>query len=134
VWVLGTEVAHNIKVTGTTGYTIIGNKGCIFDPHVGNNIKVSDSHNVLICQESVDNNIKVTRNDGRITVRDSSAAHANILVRNNYKFNPNSHDVIHHKRPGRIRVLDCAAKEHIFVKHNHGRGLYARGNTPAVNS
>lgn len=81
-----TNVGHNIQVNGATGNVFIGNKtGCKYDPVVGNNVHVTNSHNVLICYVTADNNIMVTRNDGKVTVRDSVAGN-NLMVSHNKPF------------------------------------------------
>jgi len=130
VYVYDTTVKHNIKVVGTTGDTVIGNEGCKFDPAVGNNIMVRDSHNVLICYEHVRNNIKVSTSDGKITVRDSQADHSNIMVSRNLPYV--SDGPAHHRYPGAVRLLRNTAKEHIVAAHNSGRRIIQAGNSPAV--
>lgn len=134
VYVYDTTVKHNIHLRDVTRNVVIGTEGCKYDPPVGNNVQVTDSHNVLICFTHADNNIKVMRNDGKITVSHSQADHANIMVQNNLAYRPLPGDNTGHKRPGWIRVFGCTAKEHITIKNNHGRHVHAWANTPVANS
>jgi hypothetical protein len=116
VVLLNTEFAHNVRVYGATGQTTIGIAGCRQDPPIGNNIRVTDSHNVLICQMTVDNNITVKRNDGRITVRQSSAGN-NVFVDRNKRYNPKAGDGTH-RAAGDIRLFGVHADNHVFVRLN----------------
>ena len=131
VLIYDTEVAHNIHVMRSIGDVVIGVKGCGYDPHAGNNIMVQKSHNVLICQETVDNNIQVKGNDGKITIRDSSAGN-NIQVMNNKKYTVYDTDKpTKHRKPGAIRVLDSTYGNHLMIKHNANRLVIAKRNTQA---
>lgn len=112
--VIQTDVARNINVHGATGSVVVGPAGCRFDPAVGNNLSVTDSHNVLVCLATVRNNIKVTRNDGRVTLRDSAAG--NIRADRNLAFVADG--PIAHGDPGAIRLLRLQAAKHISAKHN----------------
>lgn len=114
--------AHNIMIDGATGNVVIGNEGCRFDPYVGNNIKVTDSHNVLVCQMAVDNNIRVTGNDGRVTVRESVACN-NVTVSRNLPYAGKAAD---HRNPGTIRLIDVLAARHVFTRANSGREVVER--------
>lgn len=113
--IVHTEVAHNIQAMGVTGLVMVGPKGCGYDPRVGNNVHVSKSHNVLICQVSADNNIMVSTSDGRITVRDSSAVH-NVKVNRNLAYVSDGHDT-DHANPGTIRLINVTG-HHVTTKHN----------------
>jgi hypothetical protein len=129
VKVIDTEVTRNLMVRGATGTVHIGPAGCRYDPMVGNNVIVRNSHNVLICFTSVDNNIMVRNNDGRITVRDSSAGN-NIMVNRNlaYVADPGGPT---HVRAGAIRLLRLQADNHIVARGNDAtREVVARSNTP----
>ena len=110
-----TTVGHNIQVNGATGNVFIGNKsGCRYDPVVGNNVHVTNSHNVLICYVTADNNIMVTRNDGKVTVRDSVAGN-NLMVKNQKAFVSDGKDS--HKNPDYVRILDSQYGNHLFANN-----------------
>lgn len=79
---IDTPVGHNLMVDGASDHVTIGTQGCVVDPHVGNNIKVTDSNDVAICQMSVDNNMMVTGNTGRVMVRDNLVCQNIRVVRN----------------------------------------------------
>lgn len=132
VKILDTPVARNIQIHGATHDVIIGNRGCRFDPTVGNNIKVLNSHNVAICWMTVDNNIKVSGNDGRIALFHNKAGN-NISITNNLAYNPNPGDGTH-KNIDSIRVRHNRADGHITVRNNAGRPLKASDNVPAIRS
>ena len=120
-----TAVGHNIQAMGVTGTVHIGPADCGYDPPVGNNVMVKDSHNVLICAVSAGNNIKVTGNDGKITVRDSWAGN-NIDVSRNL---PYVEDAVPsgHLNPDWIRVIRNKAGNHITAKGN-ARPVVMRAN------
>ena len=128
VVVLNTEVKRNIHIRGAERRVKIGVPSCRFDPPVGNNIKVTRSHNVLICFMTVRNNIMVTRNDGRITLLNNDVGRK-IQVTNNLPFNHKRGDG-HHRRIAAIRLFDNVAGNHIFETRNPRRGLIASGNSP----
>lgn len=131
VRIYGTEVTRNLMVRGATGTVHIGPKGCRYDPVVGNNVIVRNSHNVLICFTSVDNNIMVRNNDGRITLRDSSAGN-NIMVNRNLAYAPKAGDPATSKAAA-IRLLRLEADNHLVARDNHtSRDVIARANTPAA--
>jgi hypothetical protein len=126
--VVHTDVGRNIQANGVTGTVLIGPPGCKFDPMVGNNVHVMKSHNVLLCEVTAKNNILVTGNDGRISVRDSVAGN-NIHVDRNLAWVKDG--PAHHNRPGAIRLLRDSAGNHIHVFHNDpSRLLILKGNTP----
>lgn len=123
-----TDVGRNIMADGVTGTVFIGPEGCKYDPTVGNNIHVMKSHNVLICRVAVRNNIMVTGNDGRISVRDSTAGN-NIHVDRNLRCVSDGH--VAHSQPCAIRLLRDTADNHIHVFHNDPtRLVILRDNTP----
>jgi|GEM_PF-7068158 len=128
VYIINTEVQRNIHIRRATRTVKIGTAGCKADPPVGNNLKVTRSHNVVICFMTVDNNIRITRNDGRITLRDSVAGQ-NIQVVNNLAYNRKPGDG-RHRKINAIRLFDNEAGRHIVVKRNAGRPLILRGNSP----
>ena len=82
VRIIRTRVGHNVNVRNVTGTVIIGSADCEIDPFVGNNLKVRDSNNVAVCQMTVDNNIVLIGNTGRMMVRDNTACNS-IRVKNN---------------------------------------------------
>lgn len=129
VKVLDTPVKHNLMIVGATGDVKVGNRvGCRYDPVVGNNVVVRNSHNVLLCQLSLGNNLTVRGNDGKITVREN-------VVDNNLRVNRNDKYVADgpskHRRPGAIRVLRNEAGNHIRLQRNDdSRELILRNNSP----
>jgi len=127
--IINTNVGRNIFIQDATGDVRIGVAGCGFDPTVGNNIKVFDSHNVAICWMTVNNNIMVTGNDGRIQLRDNTAGN-NIRVTNNLPLNLLPTDNPNHGNADAIRLFNNVAGNHIFVRDNSGRPLFAADNTP----
>ena len=129
VYVINTRVDRNIHIKGATRDVKIGPRHCRFDPTVGNNILVSRSHNVAICFTTVNDNISVTRNDGRIMLRDDKAG-SNIRVVGNWAYRHQSGDG-QHPQIGAIRLRDNTAGRHITVRRNHGRALIMAGNAPA---
>jgi hypothetical protein len=126
--IVHTDVGRNIQAQGVTGTVLIGPRGCKFDPIVGNNVHVNASHNVLICSVTTKNNILVTDNDGRISVRDSVAGNNIHVDRNRAWVKDGS---VGHNRPGAIRLLRDTAGNHIHVFHNDdSRILILKGNSP----
>jgi len=128
VYIIDTEVQRNIKIRGATKNVVIGTEDCRFDPPVGNNVQVMWSHNVAICMMTVDNNITVSRNDGRIMVRDNIVGN-NIRVTRNYEYDPLPGEG-EHPLSEAIRVRGNTAGSHIFVRHNQDRPLILKNNTP----
>lgn len=128
VFIVNTRVDRNINLRGVTRNVKIGPGDCKVDPIVGNNIRVTRSHNVLICLMSVHNNITVTRNDGRITLTANTAGQ-NISVNDNLAY----HHLVgdgHHRKIAAIRVRHNVAGRHIKVTGNEDRPLILRHNTP----
>jgi hypothetical protein len=126
--IVHSAVARNIQAMGVTGTVLIGPTGCRFDPLVGNNVHVTKSHNVLICFVTTRNNILVTDNDGRISVRDSVAGN-NIHVDRNRAWVKDG--PVGHNRPGAIRLLRDTADNHVHVFHNDdSRVLILKNNSP----
>ena len=128
VYIVNTQVDRNINLRLVTHTVKIGPGRCRIDPIVGNNIRVTRSHNVLICLMSVDNNVTVTRNDGRITLT-SNTADNNISVNNNLAYHHLASDGSH-PRIAAIRVRHNVAGRHIKVTGNEDRPLIIRHNTP----
>lgn len=126
VW--NTEVVRGTLVKGATGTVHIGVRHCNFDPEVGNNVKVKNSHNVLICYVTAGNNIEVVGNDGRVTVRNSNAGNL-IKVNRNKKY---VHDAGYkHIAPQDIRLIENRAEVAIQFFHNHkGRDYRFKSNSP----
>jgi hypothetical protein len=130
VKVIDSPVRHNLKISGATQDVVIGNFNCRLDPVVGNNIMVRDSHNVAICWMSADNNIKVSGNDGRITLAHNKAG-ANISVTKNLAYVAQPNDGVHGQVDA-IRFRHNTAGGHNVVRDNAGRPVIATGNTPAI--
>lgn len=128
VYVIDTDVQRNLMVKGATRDVIIGPEGCRVDPPVGNNIKVTRSHNVAICFMGVDNNITVSRNDGRMMLRDNTAGNS-IRVTKNLAYAPQPGDG-EHRQIDAIRIKDNVAERHIVVRDNADRPLIMKRNTP----
>jgi hypothetical protein len=128
VYVINTEVRRNIHIRGAERDVKIGPRHCRFDPIVGNNIKVSRSHNVAICVMSVKNNIMVTRNDGRMILRDNNVG-KNIKVMNNLPYSRRPGDG-QHRVIDAIRLRHNVAGRHIVVKRNSDRPLLMSDNSP----
>lgn len=128
VYVINTEVQRNIHIKGAQRDVKIGPENCRFDPPVGNNVKVTRSHNVAICFTFADNNIMVTRNDGRIMLRDNRAGNS-IKVNDNLPYDRLPGDG-QHPDIDAIRVIDNVAERRISVQRNADRPLILRGNTP----
>jgi hypothetical protein len=60
----------------------VGSAECRVDPQTGNNLMVSNSKDVAICQMYVDNNLVLRGNTGRVMVRDNKVC-TNIRVVDN---------------------------------------------------
>jgi hypothetical protein len=130
VFLINTELQRNVHITGATGTVKIGVNGCGFDPLAGNNIVVTDSHNVAICWMTVDNNIMVFRNDGRIRLANNTVGN-NIKVTSNLAYNPLPGDGVVHGNAHAIRLENNVAGNHIFVRNNADRPLLEENNAPA---
>jgi hypothetical protein len=128
VYVINTDVQRNLKVRGATRDVKVGPEDCRFDPPVGNNIMVTRSHNVAICFTTVDNNITVSRNDGRIMLRDN-VVNNNIRVTKNLPYNRQPGDG-QHPNIATIRMYRNTAGRHITVKDNSDRPLRLLHNPP----
>lgn len=130
VRVLDTEVRRNLMVRGATDDVTIGNEGCRLDPVVGNNITVTRSHDVAICWMTVKNNIRVTGNDGRISLFHNDVGRNITIARNlEYVRDPG----VEHARPGAIRVKENVAGGHITAADNPGRQVIGgETNTPVL--
>lgn len=121
VW--DSRVVRGVHVMGATGTVHIGVKNCNYDPPVGNNVKVTKSHNVLICYVTAKNNIMVNENDGRVTVRDSVAGN-NITVSRNLPYVSDGNEG--HAAPGAIRILRNEAGNHITARKNSDRKVIVK--------
>jgi hypothetical protein len=131
VKVYNTVVKRNLMVRHATGTVHIGDRDCGFDPSVGNNIIVRNSHNVLICVVRVRNNVMVRNNDGRITVRENEVRR-NIRVNRNLAYAPHADENPPPWAAG-IRILHNNAGGHIVARDNaSSRRVITRGNNPAV--
>ncbi len=80
--IINTPIRRNTEIRNVTERVVIGNRGCRIDPRNGNNLLVRDSRNVAICQMSVDNNLAVKHNTGRVTVIDNIACNSLRVVNN----------------------------------------------------
>ena len=80
--IVRTDVGRNFMVSGATVRVIFGPKGCRVDPRAGNNLMVRNSRNVAVCFATVDNNIVLRNNTGRLMLRDSLACNNIRVVRN----------------------------------------------------
>ena len=133
VRLIDTALRRNVMVRGATEDVVIGNSGCRFDPTVGNNLVVRNSHNVVICWMTVKNNIKVVGNDGRISLFNNKVG-SNISVSRNeaYVADPGTQ----HKSPGAIRLRHNTAGQHIRLADNDPsrtfRGLATNTPTPEL--
>ncbi len=128
VYVLDTEVRRNIMVRKSRGTVKIGAAGCRIDPPAGNNIKVTRSHNVLICWMTVGNNVSVTRTDGRISLFHNKAGN-NITVSKNLPYNRKPGDG-RHRQIDAIRLRHNVAERHIWIKQNADRPVLEVDNAP----
>lgn len=128
VYVINTNVGRNIHLKGVERNVKIGPDGCSVDPTVGNNIKITGSHNVTICYMTVNNNIMVRRNDGRIGLKHNVVGR-NLDVTNNPNYVRKPGDG-HHGRIGAIRLFHNEAGQQIVVQRNEDRLLIERDNTP----
>lgn len=113
-YVIDSTIEHNVMANGATGTVKVGSNDCKYDPEVGNNLMVKDSHNVLICYVHAGNNIVVTGNDGAITVRES-AADNNLHVSRNDAYTGGAGT---HRHPDWIRVRGNTIGGHIQVRGN----------------
>jgi hypothetical protein len=133
VKVLDTTVAHNLMIRGATDDVVIGNRGCRFDPTVGNNIKVTKSHDVAICWMQVKNNLTVTGNDGRINVSHNDVGRS-LSISRNLAYVADSG--VTHRSAGAIRVKHNTAGNHIRLFANDPsrtfRGLATNSPSPEV--
>lgn len=128
VFIIDTRVDRNIMVRGAEDKVKIGPAACRIDPIVGNNIKVTRSHNVLVCFMSTGNNITVSRNDGRISLFRNRADN-NIRVINNLPYHREPGDG-QHERIGAIRLRHNVAGQHIDLQNNADRALIMADNVP----
>lgn len=128
VYVVNTEVRRNLMVRGAERDVVIGPRGCRFDPPVGNNVMVTRSHNVAICFTTAKNNITVSRNDGRIILRDNVAGNS-IRVTRNLPYQRKAGDG-KHRLIDAIRVRRNEAGRHIVVTRNADRPLLLVDNSP----
>jgi hypothetical protein len=130
VQVLDTEVRRNLMVRGATGRVVIGNAGCRLDPVVGNNIAVTDSRHVSICWMTVKNNVRVTGNDGAISLFHNDVGR-NIEVSRNERYVPDPS--VRHRHPGAIRIRQNVAGGHIRAVDNApGRRVYGEPTNSPV--
>lgn len=97
--VVDSDFVRNVMVRNTVGNVRIGDKGCNFDPRVGNNLKVSNTGgNVAVCFMQTKNNITVRNTAGRVGVFQNCAGNnltvagtaSTARVRNN-RFENNLH-------------------------------------------
>lgn len=124
VQILSSEVGHNIMIDGATGLVFIGVEGCKIDPHAGNNIKVTNSTgDILICEETIDNNLMLRGNSGAISVFRNTVG-VNIQITHNEAYTGTS------THPGEtIRVRHNTVRNRIVVRANDGRPAICKNNT-----
>ncbi|MDQ3628438.1 MAG: hypothetical protein M3419_06480 [Actinomycetota bacterium] len=124
VQIIDTNVGRNIKVTGTTGATVIGSDGCKVDPLAGNNIQVRDSlGNVAICFMTVKNNIQLSGNAGLIGVFDNVVGNSLQARDNSGKFSRFRRNVVDNniqisRNDSTVRLVDNTATGQLMCKGN----------------
>lgn len=125
------EVGRNIQVNGATGTVYVGPKDiCKVDPPVRNNVHVTNSHNVLICEVTSGNNINVTNNDGFVVVQDSDANNINVSRNSDYVPSPKAVKKFGIVKPASVRVVRNTADHNIHLFNNAPRKVIAHGNSP----
>jgi hypothetical protein len=83
VHVIDTNVGHNIKVSGTTHMTKIGDAACMVDPTVGHNVMVKgNSGPTAICSLSIGNNLAVFDNTGSVGIFSNNVTNNLLTFRN----------------------------------------------------
>lgn len=83
VAILDTDITGNgVNIRDVTGSVTIGSAGCDVDPFVNNNLMVTDSRNVAICDMSIENNLVLSGNTGRLMASNNTACN-NIRVVDN---------------------------------------------------
>jgi hypothetical protein len=73
---------QGVNIRNVTESVTIGSPGCVVDPFVNNNLFVTGSNNVAICDMTIDNNLVLTGNTGRMMVRDNTVCN-NIRIEEN---------------------------------------------------
>lgn len=118
-YVLDTTVVRHVRLVGFTGDVVLGNKvGCRYDPRIGGNLTVKNSHNVLACQLTVCGSGKFKGNDGRITVRDSAFGR-NLFINGNRRFVSDHGKAA--KRPQPIQLRDVSVDGRLDTSGNAPR-------------
>lgn len=116
-YLLDTTVVGDVSLHGFTGDIRIGNKSrCRYDPRIGGNLSIIDSHNVLVCQTTVCKAMRIKHNDGKIAVRDSATRR--LIVRGNTRFD--SDGPSNHAREHVIRLFNIKA-DHVSIGANAPR-------------
>jgi hypothetical protein len=83
VRIINTDVTGNgVNIRDVTGSVTIGSADCRVDPFVNNNLMVTGSNNVAICEMSIENNLVLSGNTGRMMARDNTVCN-NIRVVDN---------------------------------------------------
>jgi hypothetical protein len=83
VRIINTDITGNgVNIRDVTGSVTIGSAGCEVDPFVNNNLIVTGSNNVAICEMSIENNLVLSGNTGRLMARDNTACN-NIRIEDN---------------------------------------------------
>lgn len=83
VRLIGTNISHNVMITGTTGSTKIGSKGCKVDPIAAGNLMFKfNSGTIAICDVSVGHNLTLMANSGRIGAFRNAVGNNGLLFRN----------------------------------------------------
>jgi hypothetical protein len=116
-------IRRNVNLNHITGDVVFGSKGqaCRFDPYVGGSIFVKNSHNVLVCQASVCKDIVLKNNDGRITVRKSTARR--VVITHNKRFESDGDRA--HRNESVIRLIRVGADKFV-IKNNAPRRVTRR--------
>ena len=83
VRIIDTDITGNgVNIRDVTGSVTIGSEDCRVDPFVNNDLIVTGSNNVAICDMSIENNLILRDNTGRLMARDNTACN-NIRVVDN---------------------------------------------------
>ncbi|MDX6296326.1 MAG: hypothetical protein QOI51_183 [Nocardioidaceae bacterium] len=116
VRLIDTNISHNVMITGTTGSTKIGSKGCKVDPIAAGNLMFKfNSGTIAICDVSVGHNLALMANSGRIGAFRNVVGNNGLLFRNTGPAN---------------RLRDNTVTVNINCSGNTGR-VITSGNTAA---
>jgi hypothetical protein len=83
VQITDTDITGNgVNIRDVTGSVTIGSADCRLDPFVNNDLMVTGSNNVAICEMSIENNLVLRGNTGRLTARDNTTCNSIRIVDN----------------------------------------------------